>query len=145
MFHRTLHIETRHPFEILDITSEVQEAVKTSELKHGFVLVSTPHTTAAIRLNHAEPLLLQDAIRELYRLIPHDVSYNHDQHELRQGTHPRTHSKAHAHLKAFLLGQSATLPLVDGRLILGDQQNILLVECGGPRKRTVQVSILGNA
>lgn len=145
MYHRTLHIETNHPFEILDITPQVHEVVQASGLADGFVLVSTPHTTAAIKLNHAEPLLLQDAIRELYRLMPHDTSYNHDQHELRQGTHPRMHSKGHAHLKAFLLGQSATLPLVNTRLVLGDQQNILLVECGGPRKRTVQVSILSNA
>ncbi len=145
MFHRALSLTTNHPFEISDITTEIQKAVRDSGAVNGVVLVSTPHTTAAIRLNHAEPLLLQDMLRELYRLVPHDTSYNHDQHELRQGTHPATHTKGHAHLKALLLGQSVTLPLVDARLILGDQQNILFVECAGPKKRTVHVSIVTNA
>ncbi|MBP9686956.1 MAG: secondary thiamine-phosphate synthase enzyme YjbQ [Candidatus Doudnabacteria bacterium] len=145
MFHHALSIETSHPLEILDITSQVQSAVHAAEVSNGLVLVSTPHTTAALRLNHAEPLLLQDTLRELYRLVPHDTSYNHDQHELRQGTHPKLHTKGHAHLKALLLGQSATLPLVGGRLVLGDQQNILFVECAGPKKRTVHVTVIADA
>lgn len=145
MFHRAIHIPTNHPLEILDITAHVQEVVRASDVTDGIVLISTPHTTAAIKLNHAEPLLLQDALRELYRLVPHDASYNHDQHELRQNTHTPVRSKGHAHLKAFLLGQSATLPLVGGRLILGDEQNVLFVECSGPQKRTVAISILSHA
>lgn len=145
MFHRSLRIHTNHPFEILDITEQVLALVQESGFSDGFVLVSTPHTTAAVRLNHAEPLLMQDILRELYRIVPHDTSYNHDQHEARQQIRSKDQSRGHAHLKGFLLGQSATLPLVGHRLLLGDQQNILFVECGGPKARTVDVSILAHA
>ncbi len=140
-----IQLKTNRQFEIVDITTQVQTAVTGSGVQTGVVLVSVPHTTAAIRVNHAEPLLLQDMVRTLYRIVPHDTSYNHDQYESLNGGHPKDHTHGHAHIKAFLLGNSASVPISGGSLVLGDKQSILLVECSGPKTRTVHISCIGNA
>jgi secondary thiamine-phosphate synthase enzyme len=143
--HHSIELHTKQQFEVLNITEEVQTLLNTAGPKNGVVVISVPHTTAAIKLNHFEPLLLQDILRTIYRLVPQDVSYNHDLFELRQNIAPGERSNGHAHVKAFLLGSSETVPVKDGGLVLGDRQNILFVECDGGRKRVVNVSFIGDA
>lgn len=142
--HSILSIETTQQFEIVNITEHVQEAVHANGIVSGLLTVSTPHTTAGIKLNHFEPMLLQDILRTMYKLAPQDTSYNHDLFELRQHVAPGERSNGHAHIKAFLLGASESLPIIDGRIVLGDRQNILFVECDGARKRTVHITMLGE-
>ncbi len=142
--HSILSIDTTQQFEIVNITEHVQEALRASGLTSGIVVVSTPHTTAGIKLNHYEPLLIQDILRTMYKLAPQDTSYNHDLFELRQNITPGERSNGHAHIKAFLLGASESLPILHGRVILGDRQNILFVECDGVRKRTVHITLIGE-
>lgn len=139
-----LSIETTQQFEIINISKAVQTAVHESKIQSGVVVISTPHTTAGIKLNHYEPLLLQDMMRVLHRLAPQDVSYNHDLFELKQGVSTGERSNGHAHIKAFLLGASVSLPIQNGQVVLGDRQSILFVECDGGRKRRVDISIVGE-
>lgn len=140
----SLSIQTNQQFEIINITEQVTRAVVESGIKEGVVTVSVPHTTASIKLNHFEPLLMQDILRTIFRLVPQDINYNHDIFELRQNVTPTERSNGHAHVKAFLLGGSETVPVTSGALVLGDRQSILFVECDGSRKRKVNISILGN-
>lgn len=139
-----LSIESTQQFEIINITKDVQSAVQKSGVQSGVVVVSTPHTTAGIKLNHYEPLLLQDMMRTLHKLAPQDISYNHDVFELKQNTSVQTRSNGHAHIKAFLLGATVSLPIQNGQVVLGDRQSVLFIECDGARKRRVDISILGE-
>ena len=78
-------------------------------------VVFCPHTTAAVRLNHFETLLMQDIMKTLYRLVPIDTNYSHDLFEVRQNVAPNERSNGHAHVKAFLLGSSETLIVENAR------------------------------
>jgi len=143
-FNKTLELSTKKQFELIDVTSEVKKALSESNIKNGSVTVFCPHTTAAIRLNHNEPLLIQDIMRTLYRLVPMDVSYSHDLFEMRQAIAPNERSNGHAHVKAFLLGSSESLIAKDSSLQIGKMQSVLFVELDGGRSRQVHIQILGE-
>lgn len=137
-------LTTKKQFEIVDITGHVKSAVLETKIKGGLVVVFCPHTTAGVRLNHNEPLLLQDIMKALYRLVPIDMSYNHDLFEVRQNVAPNERSNGHAHVKAFLLGSSETLPVEKGEVVLGAKQSVFFVEMDGGRDREVWLKILGE-
>ncbi len=141
---QTINLETKKQFEIVDITSQIQTAAINSGIKEGIVVVFCPHTTAAIRLNHNEPLLMQDLMKTLYRLVPLDISYSHDLFEVRQNVAPNERSNGHAHVKAFLLGSSETLILEKGQITLGAKQSLFFVETDGGRPREVKIKIIGE-
>lgn len=139
-----LELETKTQFELLDISKEVSAVIKDSKVKSGMVLVFAPHTTAAIRVNHNEPLLKQDIMKFLYRLAPLDQNYAHDFFEVRTQVKPDERSNGHAHVKAFLLGDSETVPIERSKMLLGERQSIFFVELDGGRKRRVIVQVIGE-
>ncbi|MCL5774972.1 MAG: secondary thiamine-phosphate synthase enzyme YjbQ [Patescibacteria group bacterium] len=141
---KTLELSTKKQFELIDITPEVRKALSESGVKNGSITVFCPHTTAAIRLNHNEPLLIQDIMRTLYHLVPMDVSYSHDLFEMRQTVSPNERSNGHAHVKAFLLGSSENLIVKDAGLQIGKMQSVMFVELDGGRSRQVHIQILGE-
>lgn len=139
-----LKLKSTRQFEVLDITSKVESIVAGSGIRSGTITIFTPHTTASVRLNHNEPLLIQDIIRTLYRIVPIDVSYSHDLYEIRSGIEAELRSNGHAHVKAFLLGSSETIPVEKGKMILGNKQSIFFVEFDGGRDREVVIQVLGG-
>jgi secondary thiamine-phosphate synthase enzyme len=136
-----IEIETKKQFELVDVTAKIKEAVVNSQVKNGTVVIFNPHTTAAIRINHNEPLLIQDFMKALFRLIPTDISYSHDLFELRASSDMDERSNGHAHVKSFLLGSSENLIIDDGKIILGEKQSIFFVELDGGRKRDFYLQI----
>ena len=143
-FNKKLSLETKKQFEIVDITQLTQIAILESKIKNGIALIFCPHTTASIRLNHNEPLLMQDMMKALYRLVPIDISYSHDLFEVRQNIAPNERSNGHAHIKAFLLGSSETIPVDNGALSLGVKQSLFFIELDGGRSREVHIKIIGE-
>jgi len=141
---KTIFLQTKKQFEMVDITIEVKTAVVESGVQNGVAVLFCPHTTAAIRLNHSEPLLEQDIMKTLYRLAPVDISYSHDLFEVRQNVAPNERSNGHAHVKSFLLGSSENLIIGKGELILGARQSVFFVELDGGRDRQVHLKILGE-
>src|SRR3989338_5542083 len=138
-----LKLESKTQFEIIDITADVRDAIAKSKIKSGLVVVFVPHTTAAIRINHNEPLLKQDIMKMLYRVAPVDINYGHDFFEIRSQVKPDERSNGHAHVKAFLLGDSEAIPVENGEMMLGPVQSIFFVELDGGRKRRVIIKVLG--
>lgn len=141
---KKIQLETKKQFEIMDITAAAKTAVLEAKVKTGMAVVFCPHTTAGIRLNHNEPLLMQDIMKTLYRLVPIDSSYSHDLFEVRQNVAPNERSNGHAHVKAFLLGSSETLLVENSQLLLGGKQSLFFVEMDGGRSREVYVKVLGE-
>ncbi|MBL8030389.1 MAG: YjbQ family protein [Candidatus Doudnabacteria bacterium] len=143
-YQKKIQLETKKQFEMLDITSHVRTAVIESGVKEGMVTVFSPHTTASIKLNHFEPLLLQDLMKTIYRLVPLDISYSHDLFEVRQNVAPNERSNGHAHVKAFLLGSSENLIVQRSEILLGEKQSIFFIELDGGRHREAWIKILGE-
>lgn len=137
-----LEFETKKQFELLDITDKIASVILEAGIEDGLCVVFCPHTTAAVRLNHNEPLLMQDIMKTLYHVVPIDVSYGHDLFELRQNIAANERSNGHAHVKAFLLGSSETLIIENSRLLLGEKQSVFFVELDGGRNRDVFVKII---
>jgi secondary thiamine-phosphate synthase enzyme len=137
-------LETKKQFEIVDITGKIREEIVHSGVSSGGVTVFCPHTTAAVRINHNEPLLMQDVMKMLYRLVPLDISYSHDLFEVRQNVAPNERSNGHAHVKAFLLGSSESLIIEKGDLLLGAHQSVFFVELDGGRSRQLFLKIIGE-
>jgi secondary thiamine-phosphate synthase enzyme len=117
-------VSTDARLDIVDVTDRVAAAVE----GEGTATVFVDHTTAGVVINEAEPRLLEDMRTFLSDLVP-DEGWRHDELD----------GNADSHLRAMLLGPSATVPVVDGEPELGRWQSVLLVECDGPRERTVRV------
>jgi len=97
----------------------------------GVCHIFSPHTTAGIIVNeNADPDVCADMIARLDELVPVSADYRHAE------------GNAHAHIKATLVGQSAAIPIENGRLALGRWQGIFLAEFDGPRERTVLVTVV---
>lgn len=129
---KNMNLQTTTRTELIDITDRVRAVVKESGTKDGICVISTRHTTSGITVNENERGLRKDILEMLETLVPENKSYAHNQID----------NNADAHLRAVLLGNSATIPIGDGHLVLGTWQSIFFVELDGPRNRSVNVKIV---
>jgi secondary thiamine-phosphate synthase enzyme len=144
---RRLVVETHEPIQFVDITDEVASAVRASGVRDGIVTIVSRHTTAAVRIQEAEPLLLEDLLDFLRRLAPATARYQHNDFRIRtHHMHDDESPNGHSHCLQFLLGTSESIPVLDGELALGQWQRIFLVELDGPRaRREVLIQTVGAA
>lgn len=141
--HQQIEIETGEGIALHDLTPELRTLVAASNMRSGFVAVSSRHTTTALTVNENEQRLLDDVRNFLTRLIPPGAGYRHDDIQLRDCP-PDEPRNAHAHLAAMLLGSSEVIPIIDGTLALGTYQSLLLIELDGPRSRRISVQLVGE-
>ena len=140
-----LQLESQRAPEFIDITQQVQECVAEAGVSHGFVVVFSRHTTAAIKINENEPLLLQDMEQFLERISPRNGNYRHNDFEIRTvNMNEDECPNGHAHCQHLLLGTSETIPIVEGMMQFGQWQSIFLIELDHPRTREVVVQVLGE-
>jgi len=135
---------TAGPGEFIDITDDVDRVLRASGARRGLVHVYSTHTTAAVRVNENEPLLLGDFRRFLTGVAPAGGAYEHDDMSRRGDVPEDEPVNGHAHCLHLLLGASETLPIVDGRLALGRWQRLFLVELCSARERRVVVQVIGT-
>ena len=116
---------------LVDITGQVEEEVRKSEIKSGICVVYVPHTTAAVTINeNADPSVRADIVMTLHKSVPDSLPYAH------------TEGNSPAHVKSSLVGSSVTVPIEEGRLVLGTWQGVFFCEFDGPRRRQVYVKIV---
>lgn len=126
--------QTLHRHQFIDITDDLPFEPE----GEGQLLVFSRHTTAAVIINEKEPLLLQDLSRCLDRLASPGARYDHDDLTRRTvNLVPDEPANGHAHCQHLALGCSVTIPVLEGRLLLGRWQRIFLVELDSPRTREV--------
>ena len=126
-----IHVSTRSPQCLEDVTEQVNNAVRQSGVEEGVCHLFSPHTTAGIVINeNADPDVGRDLLEKLEALVPSDAPYHH------------LEGNAHAHIKSSLMGQSATAPVSAGRLALGRWQAVFLAEFDGPRERQLLVTVV---
>jgi secondary thiamine-phosphate synthase enzyme len=132
--------------DFIDLTDQVTEVLSRSGVTSGQVLVFSRHTTAAIRVQEAEPLLIDDMRDCLERLAPRDLDYRHNDFRVRTvNMTPDESPNGHSHCRHLFLSSSETIPVVDGQLALGRWQRVFLIELDHPRRREVHVQVLGLA
>ena len=143
----TINVETKTAPEFIDVTDRVTEFVRQSEVQHGFAVVYSRHTTAAIAIQENEPLLLEDMTSMLERLSPRNAHYRHNDFSVRTvHMHENECPNGHSHCQHLTLGTSETIPISQGNLTLGQWQCIFMVELDGKAPspyREVMVQILG--
>ena len=139
--HRVLTVRTTSRLELINLTEDVQNAVRDAQVREGLVLVSSMHTTLALMVNEWQEALLDDIRNLLGDLVPSSKEYRHND--------PRfsdcDRKNAHSHLQATLLGHSLSFGVIGGRLSLGQFQAIIGAELDGPRERQVTVQIFSFA
>ena len=121
-------------------TDRINEHLRRENIRDGAVTVFSRHTTAAIRINEAEELLLEDFKHFLRRLCPIEHAYNHnDMSRRKQPIAVDERPNGHSHLMHLLLSTSETIPVSYFRLALGTWQRVFMIELDGPRSREVMV------
>ena len=121
----------------INITPQVQEALKESGIREGLVLVNAMHITASVFINDNESGLHQDYERWLEGLAPHEP--------VSQYLHNRTgEDNADAHLKRQVMGREVVVAVTDGRLDFGPWERIFYGEFDGGRKKRALVKIIGE-
>lgn len=109
----------------------IQEIVSASNVQTGHCIVYCPHTTAGITIQeNADPDVVHDMLLWLERTIPY-----------KQPGFRHAEGNSDSHLKASLIGSSATILIEDGELVLGTWQGIYFCEFDGPRTRTFHVQV----
>lgn len=140
----TLRYATPEAGRFIDITDDVARIVSRSGVRDGHVHVFSHHTTAAIKINENEPLLLGDFEEFLGRLVP-PGGYLHDDMTRRVDVPDDEPVNGHAHCRHLLLSSSETVPVRDAGLGLGRWQRVFLVELCSPRARELTVQVTGWA
>lgn len=129
----TTSIETDARVEFKDITDLIQKLVAGSGVQSGTCLLFAPHTTVGILINeNDDPALQRDLESFLNVLAPRDREYQHND------------GNCDAHLKAAVIGNSKSLLIENGRLILGRWQGVFLCEFDGPRRRELRIKMVAD-
>ena len=129
--------------DALDVTEEVQEVVQDSGITSGNVLVFSPHTTCCVLIATPSMEMLAALERAMQAIAPQDGYYAHDDLDIRtENLTENEPANAPAHIVHVFMGKaSETIPVVDGRPVLGSGQRVLFVEldCSRPRRYCIQV------
>ncbi len=130
---KKINVSSSGQLEVINISSEVEEIVRSSGVKSGVCTVYVPHATAAIIVNeNADPNISTDLLNALDKAIPLHAGYLHD----------KIDNNAAAHIKASIIGPSESIIIQDGKMMAGTWQDIMLMDFDGPRKRTILVKII---
>jgi secondary thiamine-phosphate synthase enzyme len=125
-------ISTADRNQMIDITSQVQRIVTGAKIDAGMAIVYVPHTTAAVTINeNADPDVQHDLLKKLAELVPkREPYYQHDE------------GNSDSHVKTACVGNSSTILIEGGKLLLGRWQGIFLCEFDGPRQRQVWIRVV---
>jgi secondary thiamine-phosphate synthase enzyme len=138
VYQKEFQVRTAKHGEMHNLTDAVERVVAESRVNTGIAHVFNVGSTGAIGTIEFEPGLMRDLPEMLDRLFPPSRDYRHE-----QAWHD---GNGHSHLQATLLGPSLSVPVANGKLVLGTWQQIFHVECDvKPRQRTVVVTVLGEA
>ena len=146
----TLKVPSETSPEFIDITDEVEGFIESSGVLNGIVVVFSKHTTAAIVIQEDEPLLLDDFRNLLDSIASSDAKYSHNDFDVRTvHMHDNECPNGHSHCQHLTLGSSESVPVIDGKMALGEWQRVFMVELDGEKAqqigyREVVVQVLGQ-
>lgn len=140
----TITVTTAKEFEIINITSKIIPFITKLAVKNGSLNIFSKHTTLAIKINEDEPLLLKDIETFLEKVVSKKEKYLHDNLKLRKNCPADEPANARGHLQNLFLEHSQQIPIIDGKLQLGQYQQIFAIETSGPREREIMLQAIGE-
>jgi secondary thiamine-phosphate synthase enzyme len=136
--HHEITLESGGHGHVYDLTDHVAAWLESTAALEGQVTVHVPGSTASVTTIEYESGAVRDLVEALEKIAPSDRSYHHDR---RWGD-----GNGFSHLRAALMGPSITVPVTEGRCVLGTWQQIVLVECDlHPRERRVVMTFVGRS
>jgi secondary thiamine-phosphate synthase enzyme len=130
-----LWFNTKNHREYINITDEVEKALKKSGIQEGMILVSAMHITAGVYVNDAESGLIADIDEWLEKLAPYKEGYRH---------HQTGETNGDSHLKSLLVHHEVVVPVTAGKLDLGPWQQVYYAEFDGQRKKRLLIKVMGE-
>ena len=147
----TLKVRSQTSPEFIDITDNVEDFIEDSGVLNGIVVVFSKHTTAAIVIQEDEPLLLDDFRNLLDSIASSEAKYSHNDFDVRTvHMHENECPNGHSHCQHLILGSSESVPVIEGKMALGEWQRVFMVELDGEKAqqvgyREVVLQVLGQA
>ena len=123
-----LWFNTKKKREFINITPEIEKALRKAKIEEGMVLASAMHITAGVYINDAEDGLIEDIEEWLEKLAPFRADYRH---------HQTGEDNGDAHLKNLIIGHQVIVPVTKGKLDLGPWQQVFYAEFDGRRRKRV--------
>ncbi|MCJ7539815.1 MAG: secondary thiamine-phosphate synthase enzyme YjbQ [Desulfobacterales bacterium] len=137
LFTDAIDIELKTGPDMFDITSELEQRIKTSDIENGNLCATMVGSTGSITTIEFEPGVVEDLKRAINTLAPPGLEYEHE-----KAWHD---GNGHSHVQAALLGPSIVLPVRNGKLKRGTWQQVVAINHDNrPRTRTVEVTIMGT-
>ena len=116
-----------------NVTENVKKAIEQSGVKNGIVVVHCTHTTAGMTINeNAAPNVVKDMLFALDKTFPYRPEFRHAE------------GNTTAHIKSSFMGNSVTVPVENGKMVLGMWQGIYFCEFDGPRNRKYVVKVISE-
>ncbi|HEY3281887.1 MAG TPA: secondary thiamine-phosphate synthase enzyme YjbQ [Armatimonadota bacterium] len=140
VFSEALTVQTGEPLELIDITKRIKDLLKSSNIKDGLANLVSLHTTTAVLLNEAQQALLDDLRGFIKGIVDDAAPFKHNDPDYSDCDR----HNASSHVRGLAFGQTLTVPILDGKLVLGRWQAILFAEFDGPQKRQLQVQLVGE-
>jgi secondary thiamine-phosphate synthase enzyme len=137
-YRKVIEVNIPSRMAFLNITGQVQDALKDSGIKEGLALVNAMHITASVFINDDEPGLHEDYARWLEELAPFDPSpqrYHHNRTGEENGD---------AHHKRQIMGREVVVAVTNGKLDFGPWEQIFYGEFDGRRKKRILIKIIGE-
>ncbi len=128
-------LETKKEIEFINITSQIEDAVRQSGVKEGIALVNSMHITSSVYINDAESGLIEDFQEWLRDIVPMNKDYRH---------HQTGEDNGYSHLMRTIMGREVVVAITKGKLDFGPWEQIFYAEFDGRRKKRVLIKIIGE-
>jgi len=140
-----IKLSTKATLDFIDVTDKVKKIVKENGIKDGVINIQSMHTTMAVIIQEAEPLLIGDLKKMLDKIAPRTMKYMHDNFDIRTvNMHLNEPINGHSHCKAMFLTPGVFLNIVGSKLQIGQWQRVFAIELDGARQRKIALQIMGQ-
>ena len=136
---KTITVETRERTDLVNLSDEIRLFVESSGVTDGYVQITSLHTTAGLYVNEFQEALLADVKQVMQSLVPRETYYRHNDPEFSDCDR----HNADSHLRNVVLGRSLSIPISQGKIILGRWQSVILAEFDGANQRQVFMQAFG--
>ncbi|MGZ4110254.1 MAG: secondary thiamine-phosphate synthase enzyme YjbQ [Actinomycetota bacterium] len=143
----TIDVSVPQRFGYLDLTEELQRAIKDSGVTDGAAVAFCAHTTCALLINEWEDGALDDFRHRIEHLVPEDIYYAHDDLDRRTQNLAESHERrnGHSHVQSMLLSATShSIPVAAGEPMFGRWQRLILFEMDEPKERQVVFHVFGE-
>ncbi|OGI17451.1 MAG: hypothetical protein A3J63_04295 [Candidatus Moranbacteria bacterium RIFCSPHIGHO2_02_FULL_40_12b] len=139
-----INLTTSATLDFIDVTEKIQKKIKEAGIREGVINIQSLHTTMAVIVNEAEPLLIEDMKKLLEKLAPRTYKYMHDNFEIRTANMCDGEcANGHSHNKALHLPTSVMMNIKENNLQLGTWQRVFAIELDRSRPRRIALQIMG--